>query len=222
MGEVLCIKLNGEDFMKKTVIPFLLLMASAVMLAAVEETFVIKSHEFRVSIEHHGQRDGWTPLVLISAGLDIRLVMDGSGRVLSDKAHAGIGSTRPVCVIDPESKMVVIGTESIPVAIEEQNAGRTRLRLLRHDIPLLLKLDMEKESAEIQFAETRFWLAVNVQETSPGVSLIRLISPNIQVMGDLYLLSSDGGIHQANPGDKSPEPGKRPAWAQRLIQGEER
>jgi hypothetical protein len=206
--------------MKKSLIPFLLVLVSATMPANNEETFILKSHEFRISIEHQYQMNGLTPLVLFSEELEIELVMDEEGRVFIDEVQARLSPLRPVFAIDPAAKTVAIGQVASPTKIEAQDAVRTRMKLLRRDIPLLLKLDMEKESGDILLAETRLWLAVKVEETSPGVALIRLISPNIQVMGDLYFLPLTGAIHQVDPGMRALDPGAYPVWAQRLNQGE--
>jgi hypothetical protein len=221
MGEFYYKKTNlGEKSMKKSLVPFLLVLVTATMPAANEETFILKSHEFRISIEHQYQRNGLTPLVLFSEDLEIELVMDEVGRVFIDEVQARLSPMRPVFAIDPAAKTVAIGQVASPTRIEERDAVRTRLKLLRRDIPVFLKLNMEKVSGEIRLAETRLWLAVKAEETSPGVSLIRLISPNVQIMRDLYFLPSTGAIHQADPGMRALDPGACPVWAQRLNQGE--
>jgi len=104
--------------------------------------------------------------------------------------------------------------------IEAQDAVRTRLKILRRDIPLHLNLDVEMGKGEIRLAETRLWLSVKAEEISPGVSTIRLTSPNVQVTRDLYYLPSSGVVHQTDPGMGFIDPGSCPVWAQRLNQGE--
>ena len=206
--------------MKRSLISFLLVLSAVMLLAANEETFVLKSHEFRVSIEHQYQRNGLTPLVLFSDDLEIELVMDESGRVFIDEVQARLNPMRPVFAIDLAAKIIAIGQVMSPTKIEAQDAVRTRLKILRRDIPLHLNLDVEMGKGEIRLAETRLWLSVKAEEISPGVSTIRLTSPNVQVTRDLYYLPSSGVVHQTDPGMGFIDPGSCPVWAQRLNQGE--
>lgn len=208
--------------MKKVVLPFLLLLAAAMLLAASEETFALKNSQLRISIEHHYQRNGMTPVQLYGGGLEITGMMDENGRVFLDKTQARIGTGRSLFTVDQITNVVAIGRESSSAAVEEKNPIRTRLRLLRGDLAPQLTLDLERGGGELRLGDACIRLAVRAQECSLGVFALQLISPNVEAEGTLFLVPVTGLIHQAGPGTRPVDPEACPVWAQRLNRGDER
>jgi len=163
-----------------------------------KEIFVLQeSTPLRISIETYKQIDGWTPVVLSLCGLDIFLWMDASGKV-SEMQPVDSRSLAPLFFIDLDYPVLSSDEWSTELEVYEQNEIRTRLKTLKSDIPVLLRLDRAQKSAEIFLGGygTRLNpVEAAFMEIEPDLEELKLNGPQILVLPKLVYWQEIGTIY---------------------------
>ena len=180
------------------------------------ESYTVEKSEMRITIDHFYRHQGLTPVVLSFGVLEISGAMDESGLVQDTADAARQGAAPPLLVVDLPGKLVTVGGEKSQAIVYEQNSVRTRLRLVKQDIPVILDLDWENKKGEFRFGGSRLTVTIQTEETSLGVFRIRLLNPAIMVMTTLLYLPSTGTIHRTGDPGSAVDPAACPIWARRL------
>jgi len=105
----------------------------------------------RVSIETYQMRQGWTPVIVSVSGADVTAVMDVQGRVVSVLSKGLDKYVSPLFVIQMEKGRVLLGGEAHPISVFEQNAVRTRFRMVESAIGLPLRLEAQGKRGTLRF-----------------------------------------------------------------------
>jgi hypothetical protein len=119
----------------------------------------------RVSIETYRAKEGWTPVIVSVAGAEVSAAMDAKGRVFRNGADARDGRGLPLFTIELEKGRILIGRESHATNVYEQNAVRTRLRLVEGAILMPLQLDARGAGGTLRFGG--LGIPVTVNRTNP-------------------------------------------------------
>jgi hypothetical protein len=119
----------------------------------------------RVSIETYRAKEGWTPVIVSVAGAEVSAAMDAKGRVFRNGADARDGRGLPLFTIELEKGRILIGRESHATNVYEQNAVRTRLRLVEGAILLPLQLDARGAGGTLRFGG--LGIPATVNQTAP-------------------------------------------------------
>ncbi len=106
---------------------------------------------FRVSIETYQTRQGWTPVIVSVAGADVTAVMDARGRVVPARTK-GASQIRPSpFVIELEKGRILLEGKAHAISVFEQNAVRTRFRMIEGAIELPLRFDALGKRGTLRF-----------------------------------------------------------------------
>jgi hypothetical protein len=127
----------------------------------------------RVSIETYQTRQGWTPVIVSVAGADVTAVMDAQGRVVSMLSKGPEKYVSPLFVIQMEKGRVILGGEAHPISVFEQNAVRTRFRMVESVIGLPLRLDAQGKRGALRFGGLEIPAQVNSVAPSPTNRTVR-------------------------------------------------
>lgn len=114
-----------------------------------EWVFLQSGPGLRISIESYKARQGWTPVTVSIGGTELRLTMDGQGRVVHEWAKGLATRGQTLFTIALDAGRVTIGREAHPIRVYERNGARTRLMFVESEIALPLRLDEGGRSGKL-------------------------------------------------------------------------
>lgn len=189
------------------------------------EIFVLQENApLRISIETYKQEDGWTPVVLSLSGMDIFLWMDASGEVSELQSEVS-RAFAPLFFIDLENLELSAEEWSIGLKIYEQNEVRTRLQALKSDIPVLLRIQHARKSAEIFLGGYRTKLNPVVamfKEIEPDLEELRISGPQILLLPRLVYWREIGTIYSTLFRGERFNLGRSRVWGKRIERRKQR
>jgi hypothetical protein len=129
--------------------------------------YLQKGSDLRISIETYQARQGWTPVIVSVAGANVTAAMDAKGRVFRNGADARDGRGLPLFTIELEKGRILLGRESHPIRVYEQNNVRARFAIAETVIQLPVRMDQTGRNGKLLFG--RLEILARIETTQPTV-----------------------------------------------------
>jgi hypothetical protein len=113
------------------------------------EIYELGGHgRLHISLEHHKEKDGYTPVLISTGGLRILKWMDRNGSV-RDRIGYHSGYQTPLFRIDLNEWRILSGMETIPFEITVQDNIRTRMRIYGKEARAVITVDKDRKNGQL-------------------------------------------------------------------------
>ena len=183
------------------------------------QSFVIQGNNIiRLSIENYKEKDGWTPVVLSIGNLTISLRMNTNGQV----TEIQMDEFRPAhsaFTINLTTYEMSVEERNFNLIISEQNRVRMRMSLFDQNVPIMLKINREREGVEFYIGDSKLNfndISVEFREIDPGMYELRFGSEMEHTMSRLIYWDTSGNIYATDQRSGPVDLGKSHIWAKKV------
>ena len=182
------------------------------------DSFVIQGKNIiRLSIETYKEKDGWTPVVLSIGDLRISLWMDSNGQVTETQTDE-YRPDRSVFTINLSTYEMRVGERNFHLIVSEQNRVRQRMSLFDKNIPVVLKINRDREQVEFYIGGGKLKLSAiraEFREVDPGLYELGFESSIIHTMSRLIYWEISGNIYATDQRSGPVDLGTTQIWAKK-------
>ncbi len=162
--------------------------------------FLQKKINIIFSIESYLKKNKWTPILISIRDLNFFLWMDENGRVNEYPEIVNL-KKKPIFTIDFLSKTIFIDKQYFSFDIYEQNHIRTRIKLIRENEPVILKIHPYNRQVDFYIGQSKLnidTIKADFMETFPGFYEIKFIGRSVFSYSDFILERENGIIYSTN------------------------
>ena len=183
------------------------------------QSYVIQGNDIiRLSIESYKEKDGWTPVVLSIGDLRISLWMDTNGQV-TEMQMDEFCPAHSVFTINLTTYEMRVGERNFNLIISEQNRVRMRMSLFDKNVPVMLKINKEREGVEFYIGDSKLNfcdISVEFREINSGIYEFRFGPEMEHTMSRLIYWDTSGNIYTTDQRSGPVDLGKSHIWAKKV------
>lgn len=172
----------------------------------------------RLSIESYKEKDGWTPVVLSIGDLEVSLWMNTNGQV-TEMQKDGFRPIHSVFTINLTTYEMLVGERNFNLMISEQNRVRQRMSLFDKNVPVVLKINREREQVEFYIGDSKLkfnHISAEFREIDPGMYELRFGPATVHTMSRLIYWETSRNIYATDQRSGPVDLGKSHIWAKKV------